>query len=115
MLTAEERGRALWQGAVNDKTNPTSAIYTYDWNGDFNNPVLNKVNIVPFVGGDPLQPAGNTDWQEETYEKAIVTQQDLTLTAGTSRSSLLINLGYFKNTGMLKYTNFDRYSTHINA
>ncbi|MDB5263025.1 MAG: TonB-dependent receptor [Adhaeribacter sp.] len=115
VLTAEERGRALWQGAVNDRTNPTSALYTYDWNGDFNNPVLNKVNIVPNVGGDPLQPAGNTDWQDAAYERAIVTQQDLTLTAGTNKSSLLINLGYFKNTGMLKYTNFDRYSTRINA
>ncbi|KAA5541283.1 SusC/RagA family TonB-linked outer membrane protein [Adhaeribacter rhizoryzae] len=115
VLTAEERGRALWQGAVNDRTNPTSALYTYDWNNDFNNPVLNKVNIVPIVGGDPLQPAGNTDWQDAAYERAIVTQQDLTLTAGTNKSSLLINLGYFKNTGMLKYTNFDRYSTRINA
>jgi TonB-linked SusC/RagA family outer membrane protein len=114
-LNAEERGRALWQGAVNDKTDPTNALYTYDWNGDFNNPVLNKVNIVPFVGGDPLQPAGNTNWQDESYEEAIITQHDLTLTAGTGKSSLLINLGYFKNTGMLKYTNFDRFSSRINA
>jgi TonB-dependent SusC/RagA subfamily outer membrane receptor len=115
VLTSEERGRAFWQASVNDKTNPTSAIYTFDWNGDFDNPVLNKVNIVPFVNGDPLQPAANTNWQNETYEKAIINQQDLTLTAGTGRSSLLINLSYFKNTGMLKYTNFDRYTTRINA
>lgn len=115
VLTSEERGRAFWQASVNDKTNPTSAIYTFDWNGDFDNPVLNKVNIVPFVNGDPLQPAGNTNWQNETYEPAIINQQDLTLTAGTGRSSLMINLGYFKNTGILKYTNFDRYTTRINA
>lgn len=117
VLNAEERGRALWQAAVNDKTDPSTlaGIYTYDWNGDYNKPVLNKVNIVPFVGGDPLQPAGNTNWQDASYEKAIVTQQDLTLTAGTGKSSLLINFGYFKNTGMLKYTNFERYSTRINA
>ena len=114
-LTSEQRGRAFWQASVNDRTNPTSAIYTFDWNGDLNNPVLNKVNIVPFVNGDPLQPAANTNWQNETYERAIVNQQDLTLTAGTGRSSLLINLGYFKNTGMLKNSNFDRYSTRINA
>lgn len=49
VLNAEERGRVLWRAAVNDKTNPTvhKAIYTYDWNGDYNNPILNKVNIVP--------------------------------------------------------------------
>src|SRR5215210_851844 len=115
VLTSEERGRAFWQASVNDKTAPTSAIYTFDWNGDFDNPVLNKVNIVPFVNGDPLQPAANTNWQNESYETAIINQQDLTVTAGTGRSSLLINLGYFKNTGMLKYTNFDRYTARVNA
>lgn len=115
VLTSEQRGRAYWQASVNDKTTPTSAIYTFDWNGNFDNPILNKVNIVPFVNGDPLQPAGNTDWQSETYEPAFINQHDLTLTAGTGRSSLLINVGYFKNTGMLKYTNFDRYSTRLNA
>ncbi|MBD0367720.1 MAG: TonB-dependent receptor plug domain-containing protein, partial [Flavisolibacter sp.] len=115
VLTAEERGRAFWRASVNDRTNPTSAIYTFDWNGDFNNPVLNKVTVVPFVGGDSLQPAGNTNWQAEVYKPALVTQQDLTLTAGTGKSSLLINLGYFKNTGMMVYTNFERISTRINA
>lgn len=117
MLSAEQRGRALWQGAVNDKTDPAvhKAIYGYDWNGDYNNPVLNAVQVKPFVGGDSLQPVGNTNWQEESYEPAIITQQDLTLTAGTSKSSLLINLGYFKNSGMLKYTNYERLNARVNA
>ena len=73
MLDAEGRGRALWGGAVNDRTDPNTvapAIYTYDWNGDYNNPVLNKVNIQPFVGGDPNVPVGNTDWQDASYDDA---------------------------------------------
>lgn len=115
VLTSEQRGRAFWRASVNDRTNPTSAIYNFDWNGNFDDPILNKVNIVPFVNGDPLQPAANTDWQKESYEPAFINQHDLTLTAGTGKSSLLINVGYFKNTGMLKYSNFDRYSTRINA
>ncbi|MFC0772389.1 SusC/RagA family TonB-linked outer membrane protein [Terrimonas alba] len=117
VLNAEERGRALWRAAVNDKTNPTvhKAIYTYDWNGDYNNPVLNKVNIVPYVGGDLTEPVGNTDWQKETYKTAIINSQDLTITAGTRKTSLLINLGYYKNTGMIVYTNFNRYSIRINS
>ena len=117
VLNAEDRGRALWQAAVNDRTDPKvhSAIYTYDWNGDYNNPVLNTVNIRPFVGGDTLQPVGNTNWQNESYEPAFVTQQDLTLSAGTGKSSLLINLGYFKNSGTLVYTNFERFNARINA
>lgn len=117
VLNAEERGRVLWQASVNDKTDPSihKAIYTYDWNGDFNNPVLNKVNIQPFVGGDPNVPVGNTDWQEATWDPALISTQDLTVSAGTSRSSLLINMGYYKNTGMLKYTNFERLTSRLNA
>jgi TonB-linked SusC/RagA family outer membrane protein len=116
-LNAEERGRVLWQASVNDKTDPIihKAIYAYDWNGDYTNPILNKVIIQPFVGGDPNVPVGNTDWQEETWDPALICTQDLTVSAGTSRSSLLINMGYYKNTGMLKYTNFERLTSRLNA
>ena len=117
MLNAESRGRALWQGAVNDGTDPLvhEALYTYDWNGDYNNPVLNRVNVQPFVGGDPLVPVGDTDWQDETYETGYVTSNDLTVSAGNENSALLVNLGYIKNTGIMKYTDYERYSARINA
>lgn len=115
MLNAEERGRALWQGAVNDRTQPNSAIYTFDWNGDFDNPILNQVNINPLVGGDPLTPAGDTDWQDESYDLATLSSHDLTISAGNENSALLINFGNIKNTGTFKYTDFERYSARING
>ena len=115
MLNAEERGRALWQGAVNDRTAPNSAIYTFDWNEDFDNPVLNQVSINPLVGGDPLVPAGDTDWQDESYDQATLSSNDLTISAGSENSALLINLGNVKNTGTFKYTDFERYTARING
>ncbi len=117
MLNAEERGIALWQGSVNDRTDPGvhSAIYTYDWNNDFNNPVLNSVTVQPFVGGDQNVPAGDTDWQDEAYETGYVISNDLTLTANTENSGLLANIGYIKNTGTLVHTDYERYSARINA
>lgn len=117
MLNAEQRGRALWQGSVNDRTDPAvhAALYTYDWNNDFDNPVLNSVTVQPFVGGDPNVPAGDTDWQEATYETGYVTSNDLTLTAGSENSGLLINLGHISNSGVLKYTGYERITARINA
>ena len=39
LINSEDRGKALWRAAVNDKLDPnglsTNKIYTYDWNGDF--------------------------------------------------------------------------------
>ncbi|WP_153800466.1 SusC/RagA family TonB-linked outer membrane protein [Foetidibacter luteolus] len=118
MLNAEDRGRALWQAAVNDRTDPNTAlssIYQYDWNGDYDKPVLSKVNIQPFVGGDQNVPVGNTDWQDEVYDAAMVSNNEVTISGGTKASSLLMSLGYFNNAGVMKYTGYRRYSARLNA
>ena len=115
MLNAIQRGEALWRGSVNDKTNPSSPLYTFDWNKDFTNPVLNSVTPVNPVGGNPLVPAGDTDWQNTTYKQAIISQTDLTLSGSSANSSILVNMGYLKNTGTMAFTNYDRYSTRVNA
>jgi TonB-linked SusC/RagA family outer membrane protein len=119
VLGAEGRGRALWQAAVNDKLDPngisTNKIYTYDWNGDFTNPVLNKVIINPFVGGDQSEPVGNTNWQNELFKTAWVSSNDIAISAGNARSGLLIDLGYYNNSGLMQFTNFRRYSARINS
>ena len=118
MLNAADRGRALWQASVNDKVNPADGygeIYNFDWNNDFNNPILNGVSVKPFVGGNTNVPVGDTDWQAETYETGYVTNNDITISGGNDKSSALIGLGYIKNTGMLKYTNYDRISARLNA
>ncbi len=118
MLNAQQRGEALWRASVNDGADPTGGygeIYNFDWNEDFDNPILNNVTVQPFVGGDPNVPAGDTDWQDATYEKGYVFNNEVTVSASGEKSSLLINLGYLKNTGMLKYTNYDRYTAKING
>ena len=113
------KGTGLRQAAVNDSLNPnlnsTSNIYQYDWNGDYANPVLNKVIIAPFVGGDSLEPVASTNWQNELYKTAMVTSNDIAITAGTGKSGLLIDLGYYNNNGLMVFTKYQRYSARINA
>ena len=118
MLNSVDRGRALWRASVNDQQDPTAGygeIYTFDWNNDYTNPVLRSVAVKPFVGGDPNTPVGNTDWQSVMYKAGIVTNNSLTVSAGNRNSSLEINVGHFKNTGMLRFTGYERLSGSINA
>ncbi|MES2647610.1 MAG: SusC/RagA family TonB-linked outer membrane protein [Bacteroidota bacterium] len=118
MLNSIDRGRALWQASVNDLQDPTAGygeIYNFDWNNNFNNPVLNSVTLKPFVGGDPNTPAGNTDWQDVMYKTGVVTNNNLTVSVGNKNSSVEINLGHLKNTGMLRFTGYERLSGSINA
>jgi TonB-linked SusC/RagA family outer membrane protein len=118
VLNSNDRGAALWRAAVNDHTDPNnivSKIYTYNWNGDYNNPVLNKVNIAPFVGGDQTEPVGNTNWQDALYRKALVTSNDLSISAGSGKSGFLIDLGYYNNNGLIVFTNYQKYNARINS
>lgn len=118
MLNAIDRGKVLWQASVNDNANPTGAyggIYNFDWNNDFNNPVLNNVSVQPYVGGDTNMPAGDTDWQDVMYKTGFVVNNDLSVSGGTEKSNAMLNLGYLDNTGMLKYTGYERYTARLNA
>ena len=118
MLDAVDRGKALWQASVNDRQDPAAGygqIYGFDWNNNFDNPVLNKVTVQPFVGGDPNTPAGNTDWQDVMYKTGFVTNNSLTASVGNKNSSVEINLNYLKNTGMLRFTGYERFGGSLNA
>ena len=118
MLNAVQRGEALWRASVNDGADPAGGygeIYDFDWNGDFDNPVLNSVSVKPYVGGDQSVPAGDTDWQDATYERGYAFNNELTVSTNSDKSSLMVNLGHYKNTGILKYTDFERYTARLNA
>lgn len=118
MLSAVDRGRALWQASVNDGQDPAAGygdIYSFNWNNNYQNPVLNSVTVKPFVGGDPNTPAGNTDWQSVLYKTAIATNNDLTASVGNKNSSLQINFGHISNNGLVKFTKYGRTTGSINA
>ena len=118
MLNSLDRGKALWQASVNDGQDPAAGygdIYSFDWNNNFQSPKLNGVTLKPYVGGDANTPVGDTNWQDVMYKTGIVTKNDFTASYGNKNSSLEINIGQLKNTGMLRYTNYDRLSGSINA
>ncbi|MGC1515764.1 MAG: SusC/RagA family TonB-linked outer membrane protein, partial [Maribacter sp.] len=118
VLNAQQRGEVLWRASVNDGADPSAGfgeIYNFDWNGDFNNPVLNSVTPQPFVGGNADIPVGDTDWQDETYKTGYVYNNEISVSGGTEKSFHLLNVGYLKNTGILKNTGFERYNAKLNS
>jgi TonB-dependent starch-binding outer membrane protein SusC len=118
VLSSSDRGAALWRAAVNDSTDPNnlvSKIYTYDWNGNYANPILNNVKIAPFVGGDQTEPVANTNWQNALFNPATITSNNLSITAGSGKNGLLIDLGYYNNSGLIVFTKYQRYSARINS
>nr|MBP6460685.1 SusC/RagA family TonB-linked outer membrane protein [Crocinitomicaceae bacterium] len=113
-----DRGKVLWQASVNDGADPSSGygeIYNFDWNRNFNNPVLNSVSVQPFVGGNTDVPAGDTDWQDTMYKTGILINNDISIAGGSDKVNSVLNIGYLDNSGMLKNTNYDRYTARLNS
>lgn len=119
VLNTRQRGEALWRASINDGTNPNihSALYTFDWHTDAQGvPLLDKVNVVDWIGGEALGVhSADTNWQNVVFHDAIMTSNNLTITSGSEKSSMLFNVGYVNNDGLARYTDYKRYSARINT
>lgn len=117
VTNTQEYGRALWQASRNDGTNPSahSARYTYVDHQDNGAWVLDEVIPAPFVGGNPLLPSSDTDWQDAVFRNGLITNNNVTISGATENSSLLISLGQNHNKSVIKYNWFDRISGQINS
>ena len=118
VCNTEEYGRALWQASINDGTSPNAmaARYTYDWHTNTDGvAVLDKVNSVEFVGGNPLLKATDTDWQKAVFRRGIINNNSVTISGSNERSSLLVSLGRVYNKSVIKYNWFDRVNGQINS
>jgi TonB-dependent starch-binding outer membrane protein SusC len=119
VLNTEQRGAALWRASINDKTNPNihSALYTFDWHTDANGiAVLDKVHPVDWIGGQALGVhSANTDWQKIVFHDGMITNNEITLSSGSDKSSMVFNAGYYNNEGLVRYTDFKRYNAMLNS
>ncbi|MDX2305674.1 MAG: TonB-dependent receptor [Microscillaceae bacterium] len=55
-----------------------------------------------------------TDWQEEAFTSALIQSHNLSLSAGSDRSNLILSGNYYKQEGVIIRTGFERYSGRLN-
>ena len=118
MMNTEQYGRTLWQANVNSGKNPNanSIGYQYDWGYNAEGyPVLNNIYVPKFIDDANTIATGDTDWFDEITRIGFIQQYNLSLSNGTERGNYFFSLGYYKNDGLIKYTNFDRISARINS
>ncbi|MEJ7678178.1 MAG: SusC/RagA family TonB-linked outer membrane protein [Segetibacter sp.] len=114
-LNTEERARVFWKANVNDKRDPVSTLYNFDWNGDFNNPVLNKVTLPEFIDAEKTMRPGNTGWFKEVSQQSFMQDYNLSVSNGNEKGGYLFSLGYYDNNGVVKASNTNRVSARINS
>ena len=118
VLSAKEFGQVMWQGYVNDGLDPNSngLGYRFNWGYDANGyPVLNGVSMDKYLDMAGTTPAADTDWFKETTRTGLVQQYNLSLSNGSDKGSSFFSLGYYKNEGIIKTSEFDRISARMNT
>jgi iron complex outermembrane receptor protein len=56
----------------------------------------------------------NTDWQDEIYRSAVSTDHNLTISGGLKNMPYRLSLGYTNQNGIIKTSNFERYTASLN-
>lgn len=118
VLNAEEYGRAMWQAYVNEGQDPnTNALgYKYNWGYDTNGyPKLNNISMSKYLDSNNTVPASDTDWFNKTTRTGVIQQYNVAVSNGSEKGSSFFSLGYYKNLGIIKTTDFERFSARINT
>lgn len=116
-LNTEERATVLWRAAINDGIDPNtiSPLYTYQWNGDYSNPELNKILLPEYIDGAREMRPANTNWFEEITDRSVIQDHYFSLSNGSESGSYFMSLGYYNHDGVIKHSNFERYTFRLNS
>ena len=118
VLNAKEFGQVMWQGYVNDGLDPNmnGLGYHYDWSYDQQGtPVLNGITMQKYLDAAGTTPAADTDWFGETTRTGLIQQYNVSLSNGSEKGSSFFSLGYYKNKGIIKESDFERFSARMNT
>jgi len=118
VLNAEQWGQAFWQARVNDHLDPNNNNlgYHFDWGYDQQGqPQLNKVTMSKYLDSQNTVEAANTDWFDESTRTGLVQNYNVSVSNGSERGSAFFSLGYYKNLGVIKSSDFERFSARMNT
>lgn len=118
VLNTKEYGQVMWQAYVNDGMNPnTNGLgYTYNWSYDAQGyPILNSITMSKYLDAARTTPAADTDWFDETTRTGVIQQYNVAVSNGSEKGSSYFSLGYYKNLGIIKSSDFERFSARMNS
>ena len=118
VLNAKEFGQIMWQGYVNDGLDPNQngLGYRYDWTYNAQGlPVLNSITMNKYLDAAGTTPAADTDWFDQTTRSGLIQQYNVSLSNGSDKGTSFFSLGYYKNKGIIKYSDFERFSARMNG
>ena len=121
---------AMAQAALNDGLDPVTYASGYGlnlnatqgtpitvWNPATNSYVNYTVNGLynGYVNAKKTMKFSDTDWLDEISRTGFSQNYDLSISDATDKHSTMFSLGYKKNTGIIKYTDFENIAARMNS
>ena len=130
LLDTEGYATAMAQAALNDGLDPVAYASNYGLNlnaatgvpiraynpatGEYVNYVVNG-RYDGYINNSQTMRASDTDWLKAISRTGFMQNYDLSLSRADENSTSLFSLGYKKNEGILKYTEFESLAARMNT
>ncbi len=130
LSNTSEYATAMAQAALNDGLDPVAYASNYGlnltaatgtpitvWNpatGDYVNYTVNGL-YDGYINQKKTMRYSDTDWLDEISRTGFSQNYDLSVSHANDKHSTMFSLGYKKNNGILKYTDFENISARMNS
>lgn len=130
VCNSSEYATAMAQAALNDGLDPVAYASNYGlnlnaasgtpitvWNPSTSQYVNYTVNGLydGYINSKKTMRYSDTDWLDEISRVGFSQNYDLSLSHANDKHSTMFSLGYKKNNGILKYTDFENISARMNS
>lgn len=121
MMNTEQFGIAAFRAAAYDEFTYGSALlfpngYEYDYHrGENGMLVMDDMRTKEFLDKNNLVRTADTNWMDEIFRSALLTNHQITISNGTEKAKSLFSLGYSNNQGTQIHSFFKKYSVRANT
>ena len=130
LLDSAGYATAMAQAALNDGLDPVAYASNYGlnlnaangtpitvWNPATNSYVDYTVNGLydGYINQNRTMRYSNTDWLDAITRTGFAQNYDISVSKASDKSSTMFSLGYKKNNGIIKYTDFQNISARLNS
>lgn len=130
LCNTSDYATAMAQAALNDGLDPVTYASNYGlnlnasnglpiqvWNPQTNNYVNYTVNGLydGYINAKKTMRFSDTDWLDEISRTGFSQNYDLSISHANDKHSTMFSVGYKKNNGILKYTDFQNISARMNS
>ena len=130
LCNSAEYATAMAQAALNDGIDPVAYASNYGLNlnaaqgigiraydpktGQYNSYTVNGL-YDGFINSKKTMRFSDTDWLDAISRTGFSQSYDLSISNATDKYSALMSLGYKKNSGILKHTDFENFAARVNT